>query len=100
MGQRWNDLARCLKDESVRVSMVLLGPVLVCFAAFRRAFERQDLWLRSHPGEGEEMKHVLIVLLCGAVGLLAGLLLSQAAISLFFPVTETFTVASDYIVLG
>jgi hypothetical protein len=34
------------------------------------------------------------------VGLLAGLLLSQAAISLLLPGTETLTVASDYIVLG
>jgi hypothetical protein len=46
------------------------------------------------------MKHVLIVLLCVVVGLLAGFLLSQAAISLFLPGMETFTVASDYIMLG
>jgi len=46
------------------------------------------------------MKHVLIALLCVVVGLLAGFLLSRAAISLFLPRTETFTLASDYIVLG
>ena len=97
-------MARCLKYKSIRVSMVLpmvlLGPGLVCLSEFRRPFERQALFLRSHPDEGEEMKHVLIVLLCVVVGLLAGLLLSQAAISLFLPGMETFTLASDYIVLG
>jgi len=46
------------------------------------------------------MKHVLIVLLCVVVGLLAGFWLSQAAITLFLPNTETLTLASDYIVLG
>jgi hypothetical protein len=80
--------------------MVLLGPGLLCLAEFRRTFERQALFLRSHPDEGEEVKHVLIVLLCVVLGLLAGFLLSQAAISLFLPGTETFTLASDYIVRG
>ncbi len=46
------------------------------------------------------MKPVLIVLLCVVVGLLAGFLLSYAAINLFLPSTETLTLASDYIVLG
>jgi hypothetical protein len=46
------------------------------------------------------MKHVLIVLLCVVVGLLAGFLLSHTAIGLFLPSTETVTLASDYIVLG
>ena len=80
--------------------LVWPGPALVCLAEFRRTFERQALLLRSHSDEGEGMKHVLIVLLCVVVGLLAGFLLSQAAISLLLPGTETFTVASDYIVLG
>jgi hypothetical protein len=46
------------------------------------------------------MKHALIVLLCVVVGLLAGFLLSHAAISLFLPSTEALTLASDCIVLG
>jgi hypothetical protein len=45
------------------------------------------------------MKHVLIVLLCVVVGLLAGVLLSHAAVNLFLPSTETLTLQSDYVVL-
>ena len=94
-------MARCLKCRSIKDSMVLpmvlLGLYLV---GFRRKFEKQALCLRSCPDGGEQMKHVLIVLLCVVVGLLAGFFLSHAAIGLFLPSTGAVTLASDYIVLG
>jgi len=97
-------MARCLKRRSIKDSMVLpmvlLRAGLVYLVGFRRKFEKQALFLRSCPDGGEQMKHVLIVLLCVVVGLLAGFLLSHAAISLFLPGTEALTLASDYIVLG
>ncbi len=80
--------------------MVLLWPGLVYLVGSRRKFEKQALFLRSSPDGGEQMKPVLIVLLCVVVGLLAGFLLSHAAINLFLPSTETLTLASDHIVLG
>jgi hypothetical protein len=98
------DMARCLKCRSIKDSMVLpmvlLRPGLVYVVGFRRKFEKQALFLRSCPDGGEQMKHVLIVLLCVVVGLLAGFFLSHAAISLFLPSTEALTLASDCIVLG
>ena len=97
-------MARCLKRRSVKDSMlprmVLLEPGPVYLVGFRRKFEKQALFLRSCPDGGGRMKHVLIVLLCVVVGLLAGFLLSHTAIGLFLPSTETVTLASDYIVLG
>jgi hypothetical protein len=97
-------MARCLKRRSIKDSMhlpmVLLRPGLVYVVGFRRKFEKQALFLRSCPEGGEQMKHVLIVLLCVVVGLLAGFFLSHAAIGLFLPSTGTLTLASDYIVLG
>jgi hypothetical protein len=94
-------MARCLKCRSIKDSMVLpmvlLGLYLV---GFRRKFEKQALCLRSCPDGGEQMKHVLMVLLCVVVGLLAGFFLSHAAISLFVPSTGALTLASDCVVLG
>ena len=94
-------MARCLKCRSIKDSMVLpmvlLGLYLV---GFRRKFEKQALCLRSCPDGGEQMKHVLMVLLCVVVGLLAGFFLSHAAISLFLPSTGALTLASDCVVLG
>lgn len=54
---------------------------------------------RSYSEGGEEMKHFMIGLLCVFVGVVTGLLLSDAVISPFLPGTETLMAKNGLVVL-
>jgi len=63
------------------------------------AWCRPSLSYKSYSDGGEEMKHFVIGLLCVFVGVVTGLLLSEAVISPFLPGTETLMAKNGLVVL-